>query len=53
MSAWMLFWKAVFIVTLSLYTALALWVTVQGARDVGALLAALAKRQLPPGDPEA
>ena len=38
---WQILWKIVFITTLTGFGLMAIWVTVQGARDVVALLATL------------
>ena len=41
MSFWIVLWKAVFIVTVSCFGLIAVWVTIQGARDIKSLLADL------------
>ena len=35
---WIPFWKAVFIATVAVYGVMAVWVTVQGARDIKSML---------------
>ena len=44
MTFWMGLWKTVFIGTVLVYAAMAVWVTVQGARDIKSLLATLRER---------
>ena len=41
MGFWIALWKFVFVATLSIFTCVALWVTVQGARDIKSMLADL------------
>lgn len=41
---WVYLWKFVFIATVFLFGMMALWVTVQGARDIVWLLTSLRKR---------
>ena len=38
MEFWILLWKTVFIVTISVYSVMAVWVTFQGARDIRSML---------------
>ena len=44
MSFWVLLWKLVFIVTVLLFAGLSVWVTIQGAKDIKALLKRLRER---------
>ncbi len=41
MSFWMTLWKWLMIVSIGSFSVMALWVTVQGARDIKALLQSL------------
>ena len=41
MSFWMALWKWLLIVSVGSFSLMALWVTVQGARDIKALLKSL------------
>jgi len=41
MNGWVLLWKAVFGLGTIAFAAMALWVTVQGARDIKAMLATI------------
>ncbi len=52
MTFWILLWKSVFILTISAFSVLAVWVTFQGARDIKSLFASL-RRQHESGDGEA
>ncbi|MCB9510027.1 MAG: hypothetical protein H6695_07590 [Deferribacteres bacterium] len=38
MAFWMIFWKAVFIITVSMFAFLAVWVTIKGYSDIKTLL---------------
>ena len=38
MSSWILTWKLVFVFGVGGFTAMAVWVTIQGARDIKSLL---------------
>jgi hypothetical protein len=51
MSFWITLWKIVLVVLLSGFGLMALWVTIQGARDIFALLEHLKARHKT-GDPE-
>ncbi|MBN2309217.1 MAG: hypothetical protein JXR94_09620 [Candidatus Hydrogenedentes bacterium] len=44
MGFWMGLWKWVFVATVGAFALLSLWVTVQGARDIFALMATLRGR---------
>lgn len=44
MAFWIALWKVVFVVVLAGFSLLSVWVTVQGARDIGSLLRTLADR---------
>ena len=44
MDFWIFLWKAVFLATISVYAIMALWVTVQGARDIKSMLGDLRRR---------
>lgn len=44
MAFWVILWKTVFIVTVTLFGIMAVWVTFQGARDIKDLLTALRER---------
>ncbi len=48
MEMWVLFWKSIFILTVSIYAVVALWVTVQGARDIKSMIADLRARHVEP-----
>lgn len=52
MNFWILLWKSVFILSVSAFGLLAVWVTFQGARDIKSLFASL-RRQHESGDGEA
>ena len=41
MSFWVMLWKAVFVLGVGAFTIMAVWVTVQGARDIKSLLRTL------------
>ena len=41
---WMAMWKAVFLVTVTGFALLSVWVTIQGARDIGFLMRTLRAR---------
>jgi hypothetical protein len=41
---WMALWKAVFVVTVTGFAIMSVWVTVQGARDIGFLMRTLRDR---------
>lgn len=44
MEFWVNLWKFVFIATVSVYGVMAVWVTVQGARDIKSMIADLRER---------
>ncbi len=44
MGFWIVLWKAVFITTIAAYSVMAVWVTVQGARDIKAMLSTIRSR---------
>ena len=44
MTFWIWLWKAVFFVTLTGFSLMAVWVTIQGARDIRLLLEVLRGR---------
>ena len=48
MDFWVMFWKVIFIVTVSIYAVVAVWVTVQGARDIKSMIGDLRKRHMEP-----
>ena len=50
MAFWMALWKVVFIVTVVVFAGMAVWVTVQGARDIKAMLLTLRKRHEKPAE---
>lgn len=49
MMFWVNLWKLVFILTILFFGVMALWVTVQGARDIKSLLSTL-RREHKAGD---
>lgn len=44
MDFWVGLWKVVFLATVSVYGVMALWVTMQGARDIISMLADIRAR---------
>ncbi|HIJ64743.1 MAG TPA: hypothetical protein HPP77_02225 [Candidatus Hydrogenedentes bacterium] len=50
MAFWITLWKVVFIVTVVVFAGLAVWVTIQGARDIKAMLLTLRKRHETDGE---
>lgn len=48
MDFWVGFWKIIFIGTVSIYAVVALWVTVQGARDIKSMISDLRQRHVEP-----
>ena len=44
MGFWIALWKTVFIVTVSVFSVVAVWVTFQGARDIKIMLAGIRAR---------
>ena len=48
MGFWIVLWKAVFIVTISVYSVMAVWVTVQGARDIKSMMQDIRERHEAP-----
>ena len=50
MSAWATLWKAVFVIGVGAFAIMAVWVTIQGARDIRFLLRTL--RDERPEDPD-
>lgn len=44
MTFWVFLWKFVFIATVLVYGIMAVWVTIQGARDIKSLFATLRER---------
>ena len=50
MSFWATLWQCVFVVGVGAFAVMALWVTVQGARDIKALLTALRDGHAQPPD---
>ena len=53
MTFWMILWKTVFIVTVSAFAVVAVWVTIQGARDIKSLLAQIRQQHESGGEPNA
>lgn len=48
MEFWVNLWKFVFILTVSVYAVMAVWVTIQGARDIKSMMADLRERHEEP-----
>lgn len=44
MEFWMNFWKFIFILTVSVYAVMAVWVTIQGAFDIRSMLRDIRKQ---------
>ncbi len=45
MGAWIVLWKAVFVIGLTIFAGMAVWVSVQGFRDIRTLLETISRRQ--------
>lgn len=48
---WVLLWKAVFLITVSVYAVMAVWVTFRGALDIRDMLIDLKMRERPENTP--
>ena len=44
MTFWVVLWKVVFLATVGIYGVMAVWVTVQGARDIKSMMADIRRR---------
>ena len=44
MAFWVVLWKGVFLATVGIYGVMAVWVTVQGARDIKSMMADIRQR---------
>jgi len=44
MTFWVVLWKGVFLATVGIYAVMAVWVTVQGARDIKSMMADIRRR---------
>ena len=45
METWILLWKTVFIVGLAVFVVMAIWVTIQGFRDIRSLFATMRRNR--------
>lgn len=48
MEGWILLWKAVFILGMAVFVAMAVWVTIQGFRDIRTLFATISRSHRKP-----